>query len=72
MTIDPTLSDLFFNHEHPTLDAARRVPEDKRTEPVDWEACILQDATDFHRHYSGLLNTDFTPEDLAADFLRRV
>lgn len=69
-----TLSDLFFNHEHPHRDALfanYRGQKDSPTEEQVYGAA-LRDANEFHANYSQIISVEFSPDDLADDFMRRI
>ena len=72
--ISAILSDLFFNHEHPNRDALfanyRGQKDSPTTEQVYGAA--LRDANEFHAYYSQIIAIEFSPDDLADDFMRRI
>lgn len=72
--VDPTLSDLFFNHEHPKRSELFESYADEGSSALPTEeeemAAALSEATDFLEAYGSIL-PGTQPEDLAADFIRR-
>jgi len=64
------LSDLFFNHVHPTYDNLFDSPEEVTREMM--KEAILVDAQEFVNSYNGALIAKHTAEEYADDFMARL
>lgn len=73
-TINPILSDLFFNHEHPSRDAVYSECYASDMTPLheDLLEATEQDAKRFLDAYGSILIDVPTVEELTEDFMRRV
>lgn len=67
-----TVSDLFFNHEHPHLDDVLHVDNPMMLSKTDEEVAILADAVEFVKLYGSVIIDCPTAEELADDFLSRI
>lgn len=81
--LDITLSDLFFNHDHPEYNELYRNLEDKRTlrhskslqlEKNEIKEAVLKDANAFYEAFTEIcqMYSCGSPEELAEDFLSRI
>lgn len=66
-SIDPHVSDLFFNYDK---DEYLALPEDATDE--ECHAAILSSATQFASSVEGAFGVKLDPEDLVKDFLGRL
>ena len=74
--VNPALSDLFFNHDHPAFDALSTptAPGKKVAplDPSDMHAALMKDAEGFASLCAQAFGVDVKPAALVVDFLRRL
>lgn len=74
---EASFSDLFFNHEHPNFDKARRLDRKEDGSLVDTEGALdefaelRKDAEEFIETLKSATGYSLDPDELVADYLAR-